>query len=186
MVTMMNTEKKQPDNEKNTEKNINDTCLTLNKKIQDLKNQLLENKKKINDIELRKLANLENINKNTTEKINKIKNTETEKCLKKIIPIIDSLENILELSTTLNIKDKPLIKGIELTLQSLLNILFKLGVKTTGKKNEMFNPDIHEVIATQMSDSIPDNHILLIQKTGFVLNKMILRKAKVTLVKNNF
>ncbi|CAL4326248.1 nucleotide exchange factor GrpE [Buchnera aphidicola] len=179
----MNSEKKQSDNKNGTQENINDIDALQNKKIYDLKNRLLENKRKIDDIELRKLANIENINKNTKEKINKIKNTETQKCLKKIIPVINSLEDILALSETLDIKDKPLIKGIELTLQSLLNILFKLGVKTEGKKNEIFNSDIHDIFETKTFDDIENNHIVLVHKKGLTLDKIILRKAIVTISK---
>ncbi|QCI20334.1 nucleotide exchange factor GrpE [Buchnera aphidicola (Brachycaudus cardui)] len=180
----MHTENKQSNDKKNNiEENIDDILLFQNKKIQDLKVQLLKNKKKIDDLELRKLANIENINKNTKEKINKIKYTETEKCLKKIIPIIDSLEDILTLSKKLNITEQPLIKGIELTLQSLFNILFKLNVKIEGNKNEVFNSNIHDIFEKKTSNDIPYNHIISIHKKGFSLNKVVLRKAIVTISK---
>lgn len=161
-----------------------DTLTLQNQKIEDLKLEIIQNQKKISDIELRKLANIENIKKNTEDKIKKIKKTETETFLKKIIPIIDSLEDILILSDKLNIKDEPLIKGIELTLQSLLNILHKLGVKVEGQKNELFNPDIHTLMSEELSENTLPNHIISTNKKGFTFNKVLLRKAIVTIAKN--
>jgi len=176
MVRFMENQEKQ--------ENSIDIISLENKKIDALKLELIKNQKKINDIELRKLANIENIKKNTIEKIKKIKQTEIERFLKTVIPVIDSLEDILILSDKLNVKDKPLIKGIELTLESLLNILYKLGVKTEGKKNELFNPEIHKSISKELSDNTQPNHIISISKKGFTFNKVLLRKAEVTISKN--
>jgi len=169
---------------KETQENLVDINSLKNKKIDDLKLYLLKNQKQINDMQLRKLANIENIKKSTEEKIKNIKEIEIERFLKTMLPVIDSLEDILKISNVLNTKDQPLIKGIELTLQSLLKILDKLGVKIEGKKNELFNPKIHTQIATETSEKIPQNHIVSIKKKGFTLNKVLLRKAIVTVSKS--
>ncbi|QCI22641.1 nucleotide exchange factor GrpE [Buchnera aphidicola] len=175
---------KNNDTVKENKDNSIDVLKLQSKKIEDLKLEIIQNQKKISDIELRKLANIENIKKNTEEKIKTIKKTETERFLKEIIPIIDCLEEILILSDKLNTKDEPLIKGIELTLQSLLNILHKLGVKIEGKKNELFNPDIHISISEELSENTLPNHIISTNKKGFTFNKVLLRKAIVKVAKN--
>lgn len=160
--------------------NIEDITKTIN----NLQLQISENKKKINDIELRKLANIENIKKNSEDKKNIIKKIKTEQFLKQIIPIIDSLEDVLTISNKLNSKKEPLIEGIELTLKSLLNILFKLGVKIEGQEKELFNPDIHDAILTTSSKKTPPNHIISVNQKGFTLKKVLLRKAKVIISKD--
>ncbi|ANZ22414.1 molecular chaperone GrpE [Buchnera aphidicola (Diuraphis noxia)] len=154
-----------------------------NKKIHNLKSQILKNEKKINEIELRKLAHIENIKKNTTETINTIKKEQIEKFLKTIIPIIDSLESIVQLSNKLDSKNEPLIEGIQLTLKSFLNTLFNLDVKIEGQEKELFNPNIHDAIRLEKSNTTPPNHIIFVDKKGFSLNKTILRKAKVIISK---
>ncbi|AEO07996.1 nucleotide exchange factor GrpE [Buchnera aphidicola] len=167
----------------NKKTNIKNTITCQNKKIEDLKLQLSNNQNKINDITLRKLANIENIKKNTQQQIKNIKQTELETFLKTIIPIIDSLEDIVILSNELEKKDQPLIEGIALTLQSLLNILYKLGVKIEGKKNDIFNPKLHNSILIQSSSNTPPGHIISVQKNGLTFNKILLRKAIVTISK---
>ncbi|QCI19761.1 MAG: nucleotide exchange factor GrpE [Buchnera aphidicola (Brevicoryne brassicae)] len=178
---MDNKEKKINDKKiEQKEKNIEDT----NKKINNLKLQISENKKKINDIELRKLANIENIKKSSEEKKNIIKKIKTEQFLKKIIPMIDSLEDILKISNKFHSKNEPLVEGIQLTLKSLLNILSKLGVKIEGQEKELFNSDIHEAVSIESSTKIPPNHIISVNEKGFTLEKSLLRKAKVIVSKD--
>lgn len=169
---------------KNKENIIENTVDLQNKIINDLQSKLLYNKKKIHDIELRALANIENIKKNSEEKIKKIKNIEVEKFLKKVIPVIDSLEEILVLSRQSNLENQSVIQGIKLTLQSLFNILHKLEVKIEGEKNKLFNPVMHDAILTESSEIIPPNHIIFTHKKGFTFKKVLLRKAIVTISKN--
>ncbi|MCV5003895.1 nucleotide exchange factor GrpE, partial [Escherichia coli] len=81
-------------------------------------------------------------------------------------------------------KDKALIQGVELTLQSLLNILLKLGVKIKGQKNELFDSKIHTPIFVESSEKTLPNHIISIKKKGLTFNNILLRKAIVTIPKN--
>ena len=180
-INYQNTDKEN-DLEKNKEKK-NDESIFQNKKINELKEKIFKNKKEINNLKLRHLANIENIKKNTEKKIKKIKNAEIENFFKQIIPIINNLEDILTISTKLNLNDEPSIQGIELTLKSLLSILVKFGVKIEGKKNEIFNPKIHDVISTESSNTIEPNYIIFVKKKGFILKKTILRKAAVVISK---
>ncbi|QCI23739.1 nucleotide exchange factor GrpE [Buchnera aphidicola (Macrosiphoniella sanborni)] len=162
---------------------INDIIICQNKKIEELKLQLSQNQNKINDIKLRTLAKIENIQKNTLEQINIIKETEIEKFLKTIFPIIETLEDIIISSNSFKKKDQPFIEGIKLTLQSLLNILSKFGLKIEGKKNEVFNSKLHTSIAIESSSNILPNHIISVKKQGFTFNKVLLRKAIVIIAK---
>lgn len=155
------------------------------KKInEDLNKKLINNQKKINDINLRHAANIENIKKNTQIKIEKIKNSEIENFIKKNIFIIDALENTLITCKKLNISDKPLIQGINLTLKSLLKMLCKFGMKIEGHFKEPFNPEIHDVIEIQESNTIKPNHIISVNRKGFTFNNILLRKASVIISKN--
>ncbi|AYN24861.1 nucleotide exchange factor GrpE [Buchnera aphidicola] len=177
-----NTEKKN-DSEKNKEKK-DDELILQNKKINELKEKILENQKEIHNIKLRHLANIENIKKNIDKKITNIKNTEIENFFKQIIPIINNLEDILIMSKKFNLNDEPSIQGIELTLKSLLSILVKFGVKIEGKKNEIFNPKIHDAISIESSNKTEPNHIISVKKKGFSFKNTLLRKATVIISEN--
>ncbi len=176
-INYKNTEKKN-DLEKN-EETKDSKLLFQSKKINELQEKILENEKNILNLKLRHLANIENIKKNTETKIKNIKNTETEIFFKKTIPVINTLEDILIISKKLNLSDEPSIQGIKLTLKSLLTILTKFGVKTEGKKNEIFNPKIHDAILIKSSKEIEPNYIISVKRKGFIFRKKLLRKATV-------
>lgn len=55
-----------------------------------------------------------------------------------------------------------------------------------GTKNDIFNSEIHDIIETKSSEKISDNHIISVHKKGLIFNKILLRKATVTISKNNF
>ncbi|WP_422667132.1 nucleotide exchange factor GrpE [Buchnera aphidicola] len=160
-------------------KNIDD----IDKKIEELKSKLEYSKKNIHDIKLRQLAEIENIEKNVKNKIQKIKQTEQEIFLKKILSIIDQLEETLSISEKIELKNEPVIEGINLTLQSLWSNISKLGVFLVGQKNEAFDSNIHDSLSEKFSTTIPVNHIMHVHKKGYVWNKIVLRKAVVTISK---
>ncbi|QCI19120.1 nucleotide exchange factor GrpE, partial [Buchnera aphidicola] len=151
--------------------------------LNELKEKISNNEKKIYDIQLRHLAHIENIKKNAEIEIKNIKIIKKEQFFKKIIPIIEVLENTLTLSKKLDLNKEPLIQGIELTLKSLLKIIYEFGVKKEGKKNEVFNPNIHNIILTENSTEIQPNHIISVKRNGFSFNNIILRKALVIVCK---
>lgn len=168
----------------NQKKNINEKTENINQTIENLKKQILKNQKKIDDLELRKLANIENIKKNAEQKIKEIKNIETERFLKKMVQIVEPIEKILEISEKLNKKEKILIEGINLTLESLFNIFKKSGVETEGKENELFNSNLHDAVFFELSKKTPPKHIISVIKKGFSFKKTSLKKAKVIVSKS--
>ncbi|QNS01909.1 MAG: nucleotide exchange factor GrpE [Buchnera aphidicola (Pentalonia nigronervosa)] len=180
-----NTQKTQNIQQDNKPREIeNNVSNFQNIEIENLKIQLSNNQNKINDIKLRTLANIDNIKKNAEKTIKNIKLKKTSNFFKNIIPIIDSLEDVLLFCNNLKTENTPLLKGIELTLQSLFNLLCTSKVKIEGKKCEIFNSKIHHIASTQKSKKIPENHIISVYKKGFTFNKIVLRKAEVIICKN--
>jgi len=151
--------------------------------IEQLQSQLIDSQKKVKNIQLRQLANIENIKKNAEIKIKKIKNTQTENFFKNIIPLVDSFGDLLLYSRTLQKKDETLIRGIKLTLKSLLSTMCKFGITIEGNINEQFNPKIHHAISIKSCTTVLPNHIIAIKKQGFTFNKILLRKAIVIISK---
>ncbi|WP_343154416.1 nucleotide exchange factor GrpE [Buchnera aphidicola] len=190
----MDTEEKQLKNkdiEKTYTNKKNEKKISNNDQIQnidinnlsELQEKLLDTKKKEHDIQLRHLAYIENIKKNAEIEIKNIKNIKKEEFFKKIIPIIDVLENTLSLAKKVHLEKEPLVQGIKLTLESLLKIIYKFGVKIEGKTNEIFNPKIHNAILTENSTKIQPDHIISVIRKGFSFNNIILRKAFVIVSK---
>lgn len=173
----VNTENNNKLNVKNNKNktDINDKkyqIIDLRKKISNIKNDII-------DIQLRGQAKIENIRKKSEQDIKIIKNSQLEKFAKKILPIIDSLEEILKIADQKKNQEKIMVQGIILTLKSMLNIISKFGIKREGQKNTIFQSHLHQSILSKKSKKTQSNHIISVIQHGYTLNGTILRKAKV-------
>ncbi|WP_343192311.1 nucleotide exchange factor GrpE [Buchnera aphidicola] len=180
--------KSKPNKEYDLDKDIsidkkkNDTI--INKTVLDetkLQEEINQINKQIKEIKLRGQAKIDNIRKINQSNIKLIKYNKLEEFSKKILPIIDYLEEIIKISHKKNIQNSNIIQGLELTLQSLLNIIEKFGIKREGKENELFQDHLHQSVSNQTSEIIPPNHIISVIKFGYTLNNIVLRKALVQL-----
>jgi molecular chaperone GrpE len=85
-----------------------------------------------------------------------------------------------------NLKDNSAtVKGMELTLQIMLNALKKFEIFQINPQNSSFDPNKHEAMAMQVSDTMPDNRILSVFQKGYELNNRVIRPARVSVVKKN-
>lgn len=106
-----------------------------------------------------------------------------EKFISELLQIIDNLERALLLSDKSNNNFKEVINKLESTLKLYLEILSIFGVIRINKINIPFNPDIHQAISIQFSESIQDNHVVSVLQNGYLLNNRLLRPAMVIVAK---
>ncbi|CAL4042660.1 Protein GrpE [Buchnera aphidicola (Pemphigus populi)] len=151
--------------------------LNEKEKIIDLEKKILNIKNDITDIQLRGQAEIENIRKKSKNDITIIKNQQLEEFSKKILPIIDSLDEIFIIASKNKIQDTLMIQGIFLTLKSMLSIISKFGIKREGEKNKIFQPHLHQSILSKKSTNLKSNHIVSVIKHGYTLKNTVLRKA---------
>ena len=73
-----------------------------------------------------------------------------------------------------------LFKGLEMTQQTLLDILIKNGIETIDPDaGTPFDPDTHEAIGMQTSDAYPEQSVLNVLQKGYKLHDRTIRAAKV-------
>lgn len=107
----------------------------------------------------------------------------TEKVLEDIVPVIDNLELGLEHAKKVD-ACKEIVKGIEMTLNILLNTLKNHGLEPINTDiGEDFDPNFHEAMAQQERDDMPPGKISMIMQKGYKIKDRILRPAKVMVSK---
>jgi len=67
----------------------------------------------------------------------------------------------------------------------LLLTIKNFRVDIINATNIEFNPNIHQAISIQKSNSIKDNYVLSIVQNGYLLNGRLLRPAMVIVSKNS-
>lgn len=93
-----------------------------------------------------------------------------------ILPSIDNLERALAQE---NSDYESLRKGLEMTMNSLMAALEKMGVKAFGEVGEQFDPNLHHAVMHIDDDSLDANVITDVFQKGYKYNDKVVRPAMV-------
>ena len=91
------------------------------------------------------------------------------------LPVYDNLERALAQQT----EDAAYKKGVEMTMQGLVEILGKLGVTIFGEAGEAFDPTRHNAVMHCDDESLGENVICEVFQKGFAIGDRIVRFAMV-------
>ena len=143
---------------------------------------LIKENVRLNDLLLRGKAELDNFQKRTIKQMQQAQLYSTEKLASELMVIIDSLEAAEKLSVDPNLKIESLVEGNTLLLKTTQEVFSKLQIEEINPIEETFDPDFHQAMATQESDS-PDNSVLEVMQKGYKLKSKLLRPALVIVAK---
>lgn len=166
---------------------------THNEKIEDLYSPLVEVGQKINSIEKAGKKNAISIDILKTElksknnqvlelerKILRMEKNE-EKIIRKIINILDQIDNIYRFS--IESKNKALIENIESINKIIRKELGEIQVEEIATVGEIFNSELHECIEAVTDERKNKYEIVDVIKKGYKFNGEVIRIASVVAVK---
>jgi len=125
---------------------------------------------------LRALADVENVRKRAAKDLESTRQFAVEKFAQDLIAVKDSLEMAIANSSKADAAS--LIEGQNATLRQLAKAFEKAQIEEVNPEGAAFNPELHEAMLTQPSDS-PPNTVLSVVQRGYQLNGRLLRPARV-------
>jgi molecular chaperone GrpE len=126
---------------------------------------------------LRTAAELENVRKRAARDQENARKYGVEKLAGELLIVLDSLEAGLEAGANAAVED--LLAGKEATLNLLRSALEQHGVSEVDPEGERFNPELHEAMSMQQSNTAEPGSILTVVQKGYELNGRLLRPARV-------
>lgn len=134
------------------------------------------------DIAARNQAELDNYRKRMArEKSNAIKFANAS-LLSELLPVIDNFQ--MGLSAAMNEDPDSIIsKGMEMVQKQLEEFFTSQGAIPVSAEGNEFNPNLHEAISQETSDTIPEGHVISEIRKGYTLNERLLRAANVIVSK---
>jgi molecular chaperone GrpE len=126
---------------------------------------------------LRAAAELENVRKRAARDVENAHRFALERFGKELLAVKDSLE--LGLGSADQSTVDSLLEGGRATLQLLTNTLQQFGIEELDPIGEPFDPEFHEAISMQPSDSLEPGSIVSVVQKGYVLSTRLLRPAMV-------
>ena len=130
------------------------------------------------DLAMRSQADFENYKKRCArEKEDAIKYANSS-LLERLLPIIDNFE--LGLSAARGEGDQsPIYSGMSLVLKQMNDFLADNGAQPIEAVGQKFDPNLHEAIAHEPSDKIPENQIIRQTRRGYRYKDRLLRPSSV-------
>lgn len=106
-----------------------------------------------------------------------------EQIFREILPVVDNLERAIEQGCVEGADAEKslaaLLEGVQLTFKSLVSTLEKFEVKAVEGIGQPFDPNQHEALTMEPSETVPASHIVTEFEKGYYYKDRLLRAAKV-------
>ncbi|MDB6148378.1 MAG: grpE [Spartobacteria bacterium] len=130
------------------------------------------------DLALRSQADFENYKKRCArEKEDAIKYANSS-LLERLLPIVDNFDLGLSAARSQG-EQTPIYSGMNLVLKQLNDFLKDNGLQPIEAVNQNFDPNLHEAIAHEPSDQVPENQVIRQTRRGYRFKDRLLRPSSV-------
>lgn len=91
------------------------------------------------------------------------------------LPVYDNLERALQQGT----EDEAFLKGVEMTMTQLKQVLEKLGIQPIECVGQPFDPKFHNAVMHVEDPELGENVVKACFQTGFIMGEKVIRFAMV-------
>lgn len=165
------------DLEADEEDSENEDVIRLQQQLEHLAKDLSN----ANNERLRAMADFQNFKRLSEQRAMQDRKFATERFVRELLPVLDNFERtLMHLQNGATVEQ--IQNGIEAVQKQLLTALESQQVKKIAALGLEFDPEVHEVIATEASDE-PDGTIILEIESGYKLAERVIRPARVKVAK---
>ena len=130
------------------------------------------------DLALRSQADFENYKKRSAREKEEAIKYANSALLERLVSIIDNFELGLAAAKEQG-KQSPIYSGMVLVQKQISDLLSENGLQPIEAEGEKFDPKVHEAIAHEASDQVPEGIVLRQARRGYRFKDRLLRPAKV-------
>jgi molecular chaperone GrpE len=149
----------------------------LQARVAELESKLDESE----DRRLRLAADVDNIRKRARQERLDVIQHASQGVIEALLPVLDDLHRALEHAP--RSADDSWLKGIELSVQKLEDILAAQGVQGIDAMGEPFDPTMHEAVGAVDSDA-PEDTVVQELRRGYRLHDRVVRPALVKVARH--
>ena len=131
-----------------------------------------------NDRNLRLMAEFDNYRRRTAKEQLELIETANGKLLEKLSEVQDNFERAF--ASENKAQDlEAFEKGMQMIYNQFAKILTDAGLEQIDPTGAEFDPNMHEALMQQPSETVPDGHAVTVFQKGYKLKNKILKTAKV-------
>lgn len=132
---------------------------------------------------LRVQADFENTRKRLEKEKQDFVKFANEGLLLELLNILDDLERTVELAQSKHQDLSSFLKGVEMILAHLYEMLKEYGIKPIEAEGKIFDPHYHEALMQAENNDVAEHTVLEEMQKGYILNDRVIRTAKVKVSK---
>lgn len=148
-----------------------------------LQDEAIKNKE-YQDKLLRLQADFENARKRMEKQCQDFSKYANEGIILELLTILDDLERAVQLAENKGANLETFLKGVEMILAHLYEMLKEHGVKPIEVAGKLFDPNTSEAL-TQVESEAPEHTVIEELQKGYYLNERVMRTAKVKVAKKS-
>ena len=144
--------------------------------------KVTEERDSLRDQLLRTMADMQNFRKRTMAEKAQLQQFANEQLVRELLPVLDNFERTLaavERGATI----ESLVEGVKMVDRQLRTVLESKQVTRIDASGAVFDPDLHEAIATYATDELPEGTITGEIEAGYKMSDRVIRPAKVQVAK---
>jgi molecular chaperone GrpE len=130
------------------------------------------------DLALRSQADFENYKKRCAREKEEAIKYANSSLLERLLPIVDNFELGLSAAREEG-QHSPIYSGMNLVLKQINDFLAESGLQPIDAVGRPFDPNLHEAIAHEPSDEVPENKIIRQTRRGYRFKDRLLRPSSV-------
>ena len=132
---------------------------------------------------LRNQADLENTRKRLDREKQEFVKFANEGLIFDLLNVLDDLERTVDLAESSKEDLSAFLKGVEMILSHLYEMLKNHGVKPIEAEGKIFDPNFHEALMQVENKELPEHTIIEVLQKGYLIHGRVLRTAKVKVSK---
>jgi molecular chaperone GrpE len=130
------------------------------------------------DLALRTAAELDNFRKRSARDMQDARAYANADLLRGLLPVLDTFEMGLE-AARIESEQSIVFQGLKMVQGMFSNLLKEFGVDEVPAQGKPFDPNLHEALSQEASDTVPEGTVIRVQRRGYKLKDRLLRPANV-------
>ncbi len=130
------------------------------------------------DLALRSQADFDNFKKRAAREKEDAIRYANSSLLERLIAIVDNFELGLSAAKSASAQS-PILAGMGMVLKQLTDFLADNGLQPIDAEGQTFNPNLHEGIAREASESVPEGKVVRQMRRGYKMKDRLLRPSTV-------
>jgi molecular chaperone GrpE len=127
-------------------------------------------------------AEFENYKRNAIKERSDLIKYGNERMWSDLLGVLDNFDRALETTATPE-NLQTYVKGVEMTAQEFRQALQKNGINEVQSQGQPFDPNMHEALSSEETDSVKPGHISRVFKKAYKLHDRVIRPGQVVVAK---